>query len=182
MEAPMRRSRVWWFVCLVAVLALSPAWTLAEGEKKAEDAKKAESEKKADEKAELPAVITNETLERFRDSSTASPAPSPARPAAAKPKATAKPGDPGAAAPGTAKAEEEMSPAERAKRIAEIDAELERLNRRTLALKNPLLRGTVPPTEDEKQAERGMNNIEMLQSTEKRIAELKAEKQELQSR
>jgi len=195
----MRRSRVWWFVSLIAVLALSPAWTLAEGEKKSDETAKAdtaagkesaetaktdtEAGKPTGEKAELPAVITNDFLQRYRDASTAEAASD--EPAA--PKAKARPGGaksakPGAE-PGPAKAAEpKMSEAERSARIAEIDAELERLDRRILALKNPLLRGTVPPTEEEKQDEKGMNNIEMIQSTEQRIAELKSEKRDLQNK
>jgi hypothetical protein len=184
----MRRSRLLWYLSLVLVLSLVPAAALAEGEgetKKTAEAKGQESEtaKSGEEKTELPTVITNDFLKRYSKPEDSAPRPAtPATPATAKPAAGAKPGaaDTKTPAAPAKPGEEEMSPEEKAKRIAEIDTELARLDRRILALKNPLLRGGVPPTAEERQAEAGMNNIEMIQSTEKRIADLKEEKKELQ--
>ena len=68
-----------------------------------------------------------------------------------------------------AQAEPSMSPEERAGHIAEIDDELERLERRLLAITNPLLAGTEKPTADEA----GLDNIERLHRTEEKIEELK---------
>jgi len=78
-------------------------------------------------------------------------------------------------------AEPGMSSAERAERIAKIEGDLKRLERRTLAIRNPLLAGTVPPTDEERTNEQGMANPERLKGVESQIVELKVELQELQS-
>ncbi len=78
-------------------------------------------------------------------------------------------------------AEPGMSSAERAERIAKIEGDLKRLERRTLAIRNPLLAGTVPPTDEERTNEQGMPNPERLKGVESQIVELKVELQELQS-
>lgn len=78
-------------------------------------------------------------------------------------------------------AEPGMSAEERAERIAKIEGDLKRLERRTLAIRNPLLAGTVPPTDEERTNEKGMANPERLKGVESQIVELKVELQELQS-
>ena len=182
---------------VVLVVAGTSAWAQSDdpegqgAQEKQEDksekpSQKAEKKKTPD---ELPAVITNDYLNKLFGEEAAEPEEQPA-PAAGKP-AAGKPATKGAetdkAAAGKKppksedeKAEAEMSPAERQKRIAAIDAELERLDKRKLALRNPLLRGTVPPTESETADEQGMNNIKIIERNEKRIEELKAEKAKLQ--
>ena len=89
--------------------------------------------------------------------------------------------DPNAEPDAQSDTEPAMSSAERTQRIAKVEAELKRLERRTLALKNPLLAGTVPPTDEERTNEKGMNNSARLENNDSRIAELKAKLQELQS-
>lgn len=120
-------------------------------------------------------VFTNETLtQRYGD-----PEPAPGPRAGA---GTTQP-LPGTAPAGdaAAAAESAMSPAERTRRIVETEAEIERLGKRTLAIKNPYLARTAPPTDEERTNEQGMSNVERLQSVESQMAELKAELQKLQS-
>ena len=71
--------------------------------------------------------------------------------------------------------EPSMSSAERAEHITDIDTELERLEKRLLAIKNPLLAGTEKPTADEN----GLDNTERLKRTEEKIDELKKVLEEL---
>jgi len=78
-------------------------------------------------------------------------------------------------------AEPALSPEERAQLISEIDDEIERLDKRLLALKNPLLAGTVPPTPEEQTEEAGLGNAERLRRTEEKIDELKTTLEELRS-
>jgi hypothetical protein len=146
-------------------------------------------QKRLAEAGQAPAVYTNDDL--------AAPAPAPAPPAAAYTNDDLKErfGDeaapapePGAAeavapeaAPAPAAPPSEPAPdaAERAQRITEIDEELARLDKRLLAIRNPLLAGTVPPTPEEREAEAGLDNEQRLAQTEAKIAELKAALEEL---
>jgi len=132
--------------------------------------------------SDTPAIVfTNETLtQRYGDPE---PAPEPQA-------GTTKPSpggtgdqtaDPNAEPGAEPEAEPAMSPAERTKRVAEIETQIERLEKRTLAIKNPFLAGTVPPTDEERTNEKGLNNPERLQGVESQIAELKTELAELQS-
>lgn len=132
--------------------------------------------KTAEKKDESPAVVfTNETLtERFGE---APPASRPTSPTADTPAGDDADSEPDA----ETEAETGMSAEERAKRIAEIEAQIERLKKRTLAIKNPYLAGTTPATDKERENEQGMANPERLEGVEKQIAELEAELQELQS-
>ncbi len=118
-------------------------------------------------------VFTNETLmQRFGDpdpAGTTQPSPG-AAPAAAAANPSAEPD-----------AEPAMPAAERAQRIAKIEADIKRLEKRTMAIKNPYLAGGVPPTDEERTNESGMTAPEKVQSVESEIAKLKAELQELQS-
>ncbi len=118
-------------------------------------------------------VFTNETLmQRFGDpepAGTTQPSPG-AAPAAAAANPSAEPD-----------AEPAMPDAERTQRIAKIEADIQRLEKRTLAIKNPFLAGTVPATDEERANEKGMNNPERLQGVESQIEKLKAELQELQA-
>ena len=70
-------------------------------------------------------------------------------------------------------AEPAMSAEERELRISEIDAELERLEKRLLAIRNPLLAGTAPATGEEALAQAGLDNAERLRRTEAKMDELR---------
>ncbi len=158
-----------------------------------------------DESAKSPSVIYNENLERKSaaggDTSTivftnqtltqryGDPEPAP-EPRAAAGTTQPSPGtapagdaaaDPNAEPGAEPDAEPAMSPEERTQRIPEIEAEIGRLEKRTLAIKNPFLARTAPPTNEERTKEQGMNNPERLQSVESQMAKLKAKLQELQS-
>jgi hypothetical protein len=76
--------------------------------------------------------------------------------------------------PETVSGEPSLSAAERARRIADIDDELERLEQRLVAVRNPLLAGTAPPTEEERADEAGLDNTERLRQIEAKIDELRA--------
>lgn len=78
----------------------------------------------------------------------------------------------GEAEAGAEDARPALSPEERARRIAEVDAELARLEKRLRAIRNPLLAGTAPPTAEEQRDEEGLDNVERLRRTEARIDEL----------
>jgi hypothetical protein len=124
-----------------------------------------------------PGAFTNEDLkERFGpDEDAATESGEAVEEAEAEAEAPAEPED--AAEP----AEPALSPAERAQLVSEIDDELERLEKRLLALKNPLLAGTVPPTAEEQTEEEGLDNAERLRRTEEKIDELKTTLEELRS-
>jgi hypothetical protein len=74
-----------------------------------------------------------------------------------------------------------LSPEERARLISEIDGELQRLEKRLLALENPLLAGTAPPTPEEQTEEKGLDNAERLRRTEQKIDELKGKIDDIRS-
>ncbi len=132
---------------------------------------------KAGEPAPATATFTNEDLaQRF---GVEEPAPAAAAP-------TPAPNDVAAGAAGEApKAVAPRAPAlsqeQRAQHIASIDSELERLERRLLAIQNPLLAGTVPPTPEERQDEAGLDNATRLLRTEAKIDELKAALEKLRA-
>jgi hypothetical protein len=137
-------------------------------------------ERKSAERGDTSAVVfTNETLtSRYGDPAPAavettepSPGSAPAGEAAA---------DPNAEPDAEPDAEPAMSDEERTKRMAEIEAQIARLEKRTLAIKNPFAARS-PPTDEERTNEQGMTNPQRLQSVESEIAKLKAELQELQS-
>jgi hypothetical protein len=91
----------------------------------------------------------------------------------------AEPAEAEAAAEPSEPSEPSMSAEERAERIAEIDGELQRLEKRLLAIRNPLLAGTAPPTAEEQAA--GEDNLERLRRTEEKIDELKAALEQLRA-
>ncbi len=94
----------------------------------------------------------------------------PAGPAEGAPGAT--PGAaPAAATPGAA-AVEEVDPIAKA---AELQAQIERLDKRLLSLRNPLLRGVTPATDEENAEMAGQGNVEQVRRTEEKLAELRAE-------
>jgi hypothetical protein len=93
--------------------------------------------------------------------------------------AEAAPAEPAAAA--AAAADSPMTVGERAERIAEIDAQLKRLEKRLLAIRNPLLAGTVPSTQEEIEAEAGLDNEQRAKLTEDKIAELRKTLDELRT-
>ncbi len=138
-------------------------------------------ERKSAERGDTSAVVfTNETLtSRYGDPEppaaveTIEPSPgtAPAGEAAA---------DPNAEPDAEPDAEPAMSDEERTKRMAEIEAQIARLEKRTLAIKNPFAARS-PPTDEERTNEQGMTNPQRLQSVESEIAKLKAGLQELQS-
>jgi hypothetical protein len=78
-------------------------------------------------------------------------------------------------------AEPAMSAEERAELVSEIDAELARLEKRLLAIRNPLLAGTAPPTDEEAAEEAGLDSAERLRRTEAKIDELKQALEELRT-
>jgi len=81
-----------------------------------------------------------------------------------------------AAEPETAEPEEPaMSAEERAQLIDDVDGELVQLEKRLLAIKNPLLAGTAKPSADEA----GLDNTERLRRTEDKIDELRKTLEEL---
>ena len=94
----------------------------------------------------------------------------PAEEAAAEPAEPAAPAEP---------AEPKMSDAERSKQIAEIDAQLKHLEKRLLAIRNPLLAGTEPASEEESKAQAGMDNADRARTTEEKIEELRRSLDEL---
>jgi hypothetical protein len=145
-------------------------------EEAVDEAEEAEVEAEA-----TPGAFTNEDLkERFgadedAAAETEEVAEEAEAEAAAEPEATTEPEAP--AEP----TEPALSPEERARLISEIDEELERLDKRLLALKNPLLAGTVQQTPEERTEETGLDNAERLRRTEEKIDELKATLEELRS-
>lgn len=125
-------------------------------------------------------VFTNDSLiERYGQPDPAPPAPKAEAPSPDADSEGASNADADADPNADAPAEPELSPQERTERIQELEAKIERLEKRKLAIKNPLLAGTVPPTEEERTAERGMANPDRLAGVEAQIEELKAELQEL---
>jgi hypothetical protein len=120
-----------------------------------------------------PTAFTNEDLtERFGPTEPGrQPSPEP-------------PGTPPAMteeAVGTEPGEPSLSAEERARRISETESELQRLEKRLLAIRNPLLAGSVPLSEEERAAEQGLDNAERLRRTQARIDELEAKLAELRS-
>jgi hypothetical protein len=98
-----------------------------------------------------PDAFTNEDLrERFGGDEEAATETDEAE-AEAEAEAPAEPE--AAAEPAAEPAAPAMSSEERARLVSEIDDELKRLEKRLLALKNPLLAGTAPPTPDERYEE-----------------------------
>lgn len=87
--------------------------------------------------------------------------------------------DQAAAEAPTEPAQPSMTSDERAARIGEIDDELERLSKRMLAIRNPLLAGTAPATDEERAAQAGLDNEQRLLQTEAKIEELKQALEEL---
>jgi len=75
--------------------------------------------------------------------------------------------------------EPSMSREERARLVSEIDDELQRLEKRLLAIRNPLLAGTTPPSDEEAAEQAGLDNAERLHRTEAKIDELEATLEEL---
>ena len=123
---------------------------------------------------EPSAAYTNEDLQKRFGSSEPS-----AEPTSTPPAATAETTEetPAVTEPG----EPPLPPEERARRIAEIDAELKRLEKRLVAVRNPLLAGTAQPTEEERAAEQGLDNAERLRQIEAKMDELKATLEELRT-
>ena len=132
------------------------------------------AEEESDEPEALPeTTFTNDDLrERFGNEGAEDAAEEPVEDAAEEPEAEA---------PAEPPAEPAMSSTERTQLIARIDGDLRRLEKRILAIHNPLLAGTVPSTEEEQVAEAGMDNVERLQRTEAKIDELKSVLDELRT-
>jgi hypothetical protein len=82
----------------------------------------------------------------------------------------------------TPAAEPTLSAEQRAQRINDIDEELKRLEKRMLAIRNPLLAGTDQPSDEERAQEQGMDNNQRLQQTEDKIDELRTLIEDLRSR
>ena len=68
--------------------------------------------------------------------------------------------------------EDEMSDEDRAKHVQAMSDEIERLEKRRLAVTNPLLAGTAPPTDAEREEEDGKSNVEKLAAIDSKIAAL----------
>jgi len=110
--------------------------------------------------------------ERFGNEDPTQAEDQPAAGADAEPVEAAEP----AAEPETAEpVEPAMSAEERAQLIADVDGELAQLEKRLLAIKNPLLAGTAKPTADEA----GLDSTERLRRTEEKIDELRKTLEEL---
>jgi hypothetical protein len=133
-------------------------------------------------------IITNESLDEQTEETPQAPSSAytnqdlqqrfgSAEPAEAQTPATEPAEAPAVTEPG----EPPLPPEERARQIAEIDAELERLEKRLVAVRNPLLAGTAPATEEERAEEQGMDNAERLRRIEAKIEELQATLEELRS-
>jgi hypothetical protein len=132
-----------------------------------------------DQPAEPPSTaFTNEDLTERFGSAEAAGKEAP-QTDVALPRATDE--DPGEAEAGDEPGRPSLSPAERAQRITEIDAELKRLEKRLLAIRNPLLAGSVPPTDEERADEEGLDNTERVRRTEAKIDELRSTLDELRS-
>lgn len=82
----------------------------------------------------------------------------------------------------TPAAEPTLSAEQRAQRINDIDEELKRLEKRMLAIRNPLLAGTDQPSDEERAQEQGMDNNQRLRQTEDKIDELRTLIEDLRSR
>ena len=137
---------------------------------------------KTAEKGDAPAIVfTNESLTKRYGEPDPAPAPS-ARTEDALPFPGIDP-DPDAGADPNADpgAEPEMSSEQRTQRIAEIEEQIKRLEKRTLAIRNPFLAGTYPATDEERTEEKGMRNPDRLKKVETQIEDLRAELQELRS-
>ena len=133
------------------------------------------AEESADRGGSSAIVFTNDTLTtRY-----GRPAPAPEPPTTQPSPDTAPAGDAAADPDAEADTEPTMSPEERTGRIAWIEAEIGRLEKRTLAIKNPFSARS-PPSDEERTNEDGMTAPEKVQSVESEIAKLKAELQELQ--
>ena len=61
----------------------------------------------------------------------------------------------------------------------QIDAQLKHLEKRLLAIRNPLLAGTEPASEEEAKAQAGMDNADRARRTEEKIEELRRSLDEL---
>jgi hypothetical protein len=134
------------------------------------------------EKGDAPAIVfTNDTLTKRYGEPDPAPAPS-ARTGDALPFPGIDPEpDAGADPNADPAAEPKMSSEERTQRIAEIEEQIKRLEKRTLAIRNPLLAGTYPATAEERTEEKGMRNPDRLKKVETQIEDLRAELQELRS-
>ena len=139
-------------------------------------------EKKSAESGDTSAVVfTNETLSTRYGNPEPRAAGETTEPSPGTAPAEDRAADPNAEPEAEPEAEPAMSAEARTKRIAEIEAQIARLEKRTLAIKNPFLAGTVPATDEERTNEQGQTNPQRLEGVESQIAELKAELQELQS-
>lgn len=172
-------SRICLPIAVLAVLAFSaaPAEEPAK-EQEQQEQKAAEQEQPSE---ELPAVITTEWLDKRYGAEVGKDEEAekaPAAEATPEQKASTEAKPPAAEPKGKDK---EMTPEERAARVKEIEGELARLDKRLLSLRNPYLRGVTPATEQEKKDLEGMNNVQQIEATEKKIEELKKEKAKLES-
>jgi hypothetical protein len=124
----------------------------------------AEEEKK---KTKEKVVTTEDLIERYG-------APEPPKPG----KPVADTGKPAGKAP-AAGDEQDAGEVNAAKRRKEIDRETTRLRKRIASLRNPYL-PRVKETEQESEAEKGMDSAQKIESIEKRIAALEAERKKLE--
>ena len=141
-------------------------------------------QKRLAEDEKQPTVYTNQSLSDAPAEPTPTPTPAPAPApaaaasgaytnedlpervaaapaAAAEDEAPAEQVEPAAAAEDEAPApaaEPALSAEQRAQRISDIDEELKRLEKRMLAIRNPLLAGTDQPSDEERTREQGMDN------------------------
>lgn len=148
-----------WTAKIAVVLLLLGTAVLAEDPPKKEEEKKEES----------PAYTNEDLQERYGTPEPAKPASPPAG-EEAKP---VKPTDP------KQPAAEPMGPAEKAKRRAAIETELDRLRKRLASLHNPFL-PRVKPTEEEKEREKTMDNAARVREVEARIQKLETELKKLE--
>jgi len=106
-------------------------------------------------------VITNRELERYYP-----PLPQDTKPVAQLPAVPPKPGgQPAEKPPGQAAQQQ---------RIEQLEAEIARLRQKMMSLHNPYL-PRAKETDEERQAEQGLDNRQRLEMTRKRLAELEAE-------
>jgi len=193
------------------LLALSAGFAMAQSADEGERSEQTDVvynneylQKRLAEAEKQPTVYTNQSLSDAPAEPTPAPAPAPAPAAAAsgaytnedlpervaaapaaEDEAPAEQVEPAAAAEDEAPApaaEPALSAEQRAQRISDIDEELKRLEKRMLAIRNPLLAGTDQPSDEERTREQGMDNNTRLQQTEDKIDELRTLLEELRSR
>ncbi len=185
----MNRRTVPWILLLAVAVALVPAADLAassqDSQTKSGQSSAAKKQPAREKSAEVPVVITNDTLEQLfggAELPESSVTAEGAIPAVIEPPKTAEgPQTPsGEAAPAeVGQPAEPEQPVDTEARARQLEQQIERLNKRMLSLQNPLLRGVTPATEEERDEQAGMDNSQQIEQTRKRIADLQAELAEL---